>query len=93
MTTSSLDGVWEVRRTAGFLPPLIGITKRISGSRGETRVGSLVGVPFDVVGSELRYHRPFTGFVDIVEPDTDGFAGRATYRGRTFGRFVLRPQR
>jgi hypothetical protein len=85
-----LEGVWEVRRTGGLLPPLIGVTKRISGARGETRIAGLLGVPFEVVGSEFRYVRPFTGFVDVVEPDAYGFAGRATFRGRTFGHFVLR---
>ena len=64
--------------------------KHIVGEHGETRVGPLPGAPFDVVGHELRYRRPFAGFVDIVEPDTHGFSGRATFRGRTFGRFVLR---
>jgi hypothetical protein len=68
----------------------VGVQKRISGARGETRIGSLVGVSFDVVGMELRYDRPFAAFVDVVEPDGDGFAGRATFRGHTFGRFVLR---
>jgi hypothetical protein len=87
----ALDGMWDVRRTSGFLPPLVGIRKRVSGGRGETRIGSLPGVPFDVVGNELRYDKPFSWFVDVVDPDADGFAGRATFRGRTFGRFVLRP--
>jgi hypothetical protein len=91
MAWKPLDGLWDVRRTGGLLPPLIGVKKRISGGRGETRVGSLMGVPFDVVGTELRYDRPFNGFVDVLEPDAEGFAGRATFRGRTFGRFVLRP--
>lgn len=87
---SKLDGTWKVERTGGLLPPLVGVRKRISGDRGETRIGSLPGVSFDVVGSELRYRRPFVGFVDVVEPDARGFSGRATFRGRTFGRFVLR---
>ena len=86
-----LDGRWDVKRTSGLLPPLVGVRKHISGSRGETRIGSLLGVPFRVVGRELHYVRPLAGFVDIVEPDEEGFAGRATFLGRTFGRFVLRP--
>ena len=49
-----------------------------------------LGVPFDVIGNELRYRSPFSAFVDIVEPDGLGFSGRATFRGRTFGRFELR---
>jgi hypothetical protein len=85
-----LDGLWRVERTGGLLPPLPGVRKRISNDRGETRVGFLPGVPFDLVGRELRYRGPFAGFVDVVEPDGEGFRGRATFRGRTFGGFVLR---
>jgi ferritin-like metal-binding protein YciE len=84
-----LDGTWDVRRTGGFLPPLAGVSKRISGTRGETRVGPAPGVPFDVVGLELRYRSPFVGFVDVLVPDGDGFHGRATFRGRSFGTFSL----
>lgn len=87
---SELDGTWDVQRTGGLLPPLVGVRKHISGARGETRVGGVAGVPFDVVGNELRYRSPFAGFVDVVSPDARGFSGRATFRGRTFGRFVLR---
>jgi hypothetical protein len=87
---SELDGSWNVERTGGFLPPLVGVRKHIAGDRGETRLGALPGVPFHVLGNELRYHSPFAGFVDVVEPDAHGFSGRATFRGRTFGRFVLR---
>ena len=85
----TLDGTWDVRRTGGLLPPLIGVHKRIEGSRGETRVGGIAGVAFDVVGLELHYRRPFTGFVDVLTADGDGFTGRATFRGREFGRFEL----
>ena len=84
-----LDGVWNVKRVGGLLPPLVGVHKRISGSSGETRVGELVGVPFDVVGLELRYRRPFAGFVDELEPEGHRYLGRATFRGREFGRFAL----
>jgi hypothetical protein len=87
---SELDGLWIVERTGGFLPPLLGVRKRVAGDRGETRVGPFPGVPFEVNGRELRYRRPFAGFVDVVEPEGNGFSGRATFRGRTFGRFVLR---
>jgi ferritin-like metal-binding protein YciE len=86
---SMLDGVWDVRRTGGLLPPLAGVHKRIHGSRGETRVRGVAGAPFDVVGLELHYRRPFAGFVDVLSPDGDGFSGRATFRGREFGRFQL----
>lgn len=87
---NELDGSWAVQRTGGLLPPLVGVYKHIHGARGETRVGRLPGAPFDVVGHELRYRRPFSGFVDVVVPDADGYAGRATFRGRTFGSFRLR---
>jgi hypothetical protein len=86
----SLDGRWNVVRTGGLLPPMYGVEKRIRGNRGETRLGPLPGVPFRVVGLELRYQRPLHGFVDVLEPDGDGYRGRATFRGRDFGRFVLR---
>jgi ferritin-like metal-binding protein YciE len=85
-----LDGVWDVSRTGGLLPPLVGVRKEINGSRGETMLpGGLLGVPFDVVGLELHYRRPFTGFIDILVPRGDGFAGRATYRRREFGQFEM----
>jgi ferritin-like metal-binding protein YciE len=84
-----LDGIWDVKRTGGLLPPMTGVRKRIAGSRGTTRVAGLIGVGFDVVGLELHYHAPFKGFVDVLTPDATGFRGHATYRGREFGRFEL----
>jgi hypothetical protein len=84
-----LDGVWNVKRVSGVLPPMVGVRKRISGSSGETRVGPLFGVPFDVVGRDLHYRAPFQGFIDELEPAGDHYLGRATFRGRKFGRFVL----
>ena len=90
MTTSSrLEGRWHVTRTGGLLPPLVGVHKRISGGRGETRIGPLLGLPFDVEGLSLHYRGPFRGFVDVLEPDGDAFAGRATFRGRELGRFRM----
>jgi ferritin-like metal-binding protein YciE len=86
---AELDGVWDVERTGGFLPPLIGMRKRISGERGATTVGP-ARASFRVVGREIHYEAPFTGFVDVVEPDGDGFNGRALYQGREYGRFRLR---
>jgi hypothetical protein len=79
-----------VERTGGFLPPLLGVRTRIEGDHGETHVFGLVGVPFRVRGLELHYRPPFAGFVDVLRPDGEGFSGRATFRGREFGRFVLR---
>jgi hypothetical protein len=90
---TELDGVWNVKRLGGLLPPLVGVEKLIEGARGQTRVGRMLGVPFDVVGLSLRYRAPFKGFVDELVPDGDGFAGRATFRGREFGRFALKPKR
>lgn len=85
----TLDGVWDVRRVGGFLPPLFGIRKRIGGARGQTVVGP-VRVPFDVRGRELHYRAPFRSFVDVLEVvDADHVRGRATFRGREFGRFEL----
>jgi hypothetical protein len=87
-----LDGVWEVRRTGGLLPPLFGVRKEIHGTHGRTLLpGGIVGIPFDVVGLELHYRAPFVGLVDIVVPHGGGFSGRATFRRRTFGRFELSP--
>jgi len=84
-----LDGVWKVRRLGGALPPLVGVTKHVRGDRGETRVGPLVRMPFDVRGLELRYRPPLGMFVDVLEPDGDGFHGRATVFGREYGTFEL----
>jgi hypothetical protein len=86
---TDLDGVWNVKRLSGVLPPLLGVRKHIRGASGVTTVGPLPGVPFDVVGLSLRYRAPFRGFVDELEPSDDGFLGRATFRGRVLGRFAM----
>ncbi len=86
-----LEGLWEVERVSGLLPPLLGVRKRIGGGRGETAVGRLPGVPFDVVGNELRYRGPLAGFVDVLEPEGDRFNGRALFRGTEYARFRLLP--
>jgi ferritin-like metal-binding protein YciE len=86
---AELDGIWDVKRTGGLLPPLTGVRKRIAGTRGTTRIGDVAGMPFDVVGLELHYRAPFNGFVDVLTPEGDGFSGRATFRGREFGRFTM----
>ena len=77
----ALDGDWVVK-------PLPLVRKRIAGERGETRLGPL-RAGFDVVGLELRYRGLFTGIVDVLEPDGEGFRLEGTYRGRTFGHFRL----
>jgi ferritin-like metal-binding protein YciE len=87
---NELEGVWNVKRRGGALPPLVGVRKEISGTSGSTKVGRLPGVPFDVVGLSLRYRRPFQGFVDRLEPYGDGYLGTATFQGREFGKFELR---
>jgi hypothetical protein len=86
---TELDGVWNVKRVGGLLPPMVGVRKVIRGGSGETKLGRLPGAQFDVVGLSLRYRGPFKGFVDELEPDGDGYLGRATFRGRVFGRFAL----
>jgi hypothetical protein len=89
---AGLDGSWKVERMGGLLPPLYGVRKEIRGKRGETKIGPLPGVPFDVVGHELRYRGPLRVFVDVLEQDGEGFRGRATFRGREYGRFRLVPR-
>jgi ferritin-like metal-binding protein YciE len=85
-----LDGVWSVEREAGALPPLHGVTKRIEGDRGETIVAGRLRLPLQVRGLELRYTGLLTGLVDVLDPDGPDFRGRATFRGREYGRFVMR---
>jgi hypothetical protein len=84
-----LDGEWDVRRVSGALPPLVGIRKRIDGERGATVLAGGLGVPFVVVGCELRYRPPFSMVVDVLEPDGEGWHGRATVFGRTVGEFRM----
>jgi hypothetical protein len=84
-----LDGVWNVKRAGGLLPPMLGVRKRISGGSGVTAMGPLPGFRFDVVGLSLRYRPPLDGFIDELEPSGDNYAGRATFRGREYGRFTL----
>ena len=86
---AELDGVWAVERTGGFLPPLLGVRKRIRGDRGQTRLGPL-GIPFEVRGLSLHYTGALTGLADVLEPGPDGYRGRATFRGRELGRFAMR---
>jgi ferritin-like metal-binding protein YciE len=87
---SELDGTWDVRRVSGALPPLLGVRKEIAGTSGATKVGPFPGVAFDVVGLSLRYRAPFQGFVDELETTGEIVRGRATFRGREFGKFEMR---
>jgi hypothetical protein len=82
-----LDGVWNVKRESGVLPPMAGVRKEISGSTGHTVVGP-VRLPFAVEGRSLRYRFP-PGLVDELEPEGDGFRGRALLAGRELGRFRI----
>jgi ferritin-like metal-binding protein YciE len=84
-----LDGVWEVERVSGVLPPMVGVRKRIGGDVGSTLMGP-VRVRFDVDGTSLRYRSPLAGLVDELTPDENGYAGRAVFRGRELGRFRMR---
>ena len=43
LAVPELDGVWNVERRGGLLPPLVGVRKRIHGDRGETKGGPLPG--------------------------------------------------
>jgi hypothetical protein len=86
---SELDGEWELQRISGVLPPLAGLRKRIRGDRGATVLPGGLEVPFAVVGRELRYRPPFSMVVDVLEPDGDGWHGRATVFGRTIGEFRM----
>ena len=82
-----LDGEWLVRRESGLLPPMAGVRKRIAGAEGVTVAGPL-RLPFAVDGRLLRYRFP-PGLVDVLEPDGEGFQGRAVLAGRELGRFRL----
>jgi ferritin-like metal-binding protein YciE len=85
---AELDGLWEVRRESGLLPPMTGVRKVISGDHGWTTVGP-ARAAFDVVGRELRYRPPLRGFVDVLEPEDGGWGGRSLLAGREYGRFRL----
>lgn len=87
-----LDGVWNVERVGGALPPLLGVRKRIHGARGETLLGP-VPVRFAVAGNELRYRAPLAGVVDVLEPGEDVVAGRTLLFGREIGRFRMTRER
>src|SRR4051812_43058550 len=87
---AELDGLWEVRRVSGLLPPMRAwVEKRIAGERGETVLLNGPGLPFDVSGVELRYRRPLNWLVDVLERSGDGYDGRAVAFGRTIGTFRL----
>jgi ferritin-like metal-binding protein YciE len=87
---AEIDGIWDVQRVSGAVPPMPGIRKKINGTRGATVVaGGRLAARFDVVENELRYRTPFDGFVDVLEPTGEAFAGTWTFRGRELGRFTM----
>ena len=85
---NELDGVWDVHRTGGALPPMRGIVrKRIENDRGWTTALG-IRVPFAVDGLSLRY--PGGGLVDELVPDgADAYNGTTKLFGRTVGKFRL----
>jgi hypothetical protein len=94
-TPSALEGLWQVERTGGLLPPMVGVLKRIEGAQGETRIGSLIGWTFSVEprgeGFAMVYRPPFSAFVDEVRLGPgDSWVGSSLLDGREFGRFRMR---
>jgi hypothetical protein len=90
-----LQGDWRVERLSGLLPPMPGVWKRIHGCRGETRVGPLPGIPFDLEPRAdwvaLIYRSPLSMVTDRLTPEADGsWMGRATIKGIELGRFSMR---
>jgi hypothetical protein len=91
---SDLDGDWRVERLSGLLPPMPGVWKRIRGSRGETRLGPLPGITFQVEQGEgsisLIYRRPFSMIIDKLWNESEGsWVGQATVIGVELGRFRM----
>lgn len=86
-TENDLDGIWDVHRTGGALPPMRGIVhKRIANGRGWT-IAAGVPFPFVLAGLSLRY--PF-GLVDeLVADGSDTYDGTAKLFGRTVGTFRM----
>jgi hypothetical protein len=84
---NELDGVWDVHRTGGALPPMRGVVrKRIEDGRGWT-IALGIRLPFVVDGRTLRYP---LGLVDELVPDgLDAYAGTTRLFGRTVGTFRL----
>jgi hypothetical protein len=85
---NELDGLWDVHRTGGALPPMRGIVrKRIENGRGWT-IALGVRLPFVVDGLALRY--PGGGLVDELVPDgPEAYSGTTRLFGRTVGTFRL----
>jgi hypothetical protein len=89
-----LTGRWTLSRVSGLLPPLGLMHKRVTGDRGATRIGSLVGIPFRVRtgadGPVLVYRGPLGLLRDRLRRRQDGgWDGEATVLGVTIGRFRM----
>ncbi len=73
---------------------MFGVWKRIRGDRGETRLGPVLRLPIRVEcgggRTALAYELPLSALVDEISPaGPDLWHGRATFMGRTFGRFRM----
>jgi hypothetical protein len=87
--THDLQGEWRLERRGGLLPPLGAMRKRIDRDRGSTIVGP-VGLPFEVVGLELRYRLPLLALVDVlVRESADVYNGTTTFFDRHIGTFRM----
>ena len=84
---NELDGVWDVHRIGGALPPMRGLVrKRIESGRGWT-IALGVRLPFAVDGLSLRYP---LGLVDeLVPAGPDSYDGTTRLFGRVVGTFRL----
>jgi len=89
-----IGGVFGRRTFGGLLPPLGLMHKRITGGRGATLIGSLVGIPFRVRagsrGPVLVYAGPLGLVRDRLRRRQDGgWDGEATVLGVRIGRFRM----
>jgi len=84
---NELDGVWDVHRTGGALPPMRGVVrKRIENGRGWT-IAFGVRIPFVVDGMALRY--PLALVDELVPAGPDAYDGTTRLFGRAVGTFRL----
>ncbi len=77
------------------MPPLPGVSKRIAGGRGVTRLGPFPVARFAVRdlpdGVALAYRRPLSWIVDELRPAPDGgWLGTMRVFGRALGAFRMR---